>query len=577
MEYTKKVLEVLLLLATVAFAAVAFVKPVDDPDFFWHLENGELIAETGGLPAEDPFSYTTENADPRYLRLIMTGFWIPQLAYLAAHRLAGWHGIIGLRLLILTALFGSVVWRMWRSRVSTFVALVVLCLSVVCFGVAYPLDRPQILSFLFASLLLGMMETVRAGGRPTLFMPLLMVVWANSHGGYIVGDVLLALFAAGSLARLRSEPKQTLQRVAWATSGAVASMLNPNLFNAFPIALQYHGRDHLEFVTEYMSSFRAYSGGEIWPVALWALVGLTVIGIALSRKIYLVDLLILGFGAYFSMAYVRNTAFFAVAMAPLTAYYLDQGIRRVRSPEPLNWVVRLATTAVLVFGVYAFVVRMISTGDVYQRAVSDKYPWEASQFIETAQLDGRMFNHFDWGGFLIWRLGPDRQVFIDGRLLDSEVLSDYQTIGRAELGSGPDRQNALELIDDYQIDYVVQPLFQKNGLVPPLLKLLLPNPDWIPVYIDEGSYVLLRKTPRNLAAAERLELQPNTFIERSLTALDSAISSNPLDARLYLAKGELLLFYGLRTEAQKTLEMGLALEPSNFYIDYYLGQLRRGG
>jgi hypothetical protein len=66
----------------VLFEICAFVlaTPVEEYDFFWHLASGRWIWENGGLPTQDPFSYTQGEPDMRDT-FILRGYWLAQLIY----------------------------------------------------------------------------------------------------------------------------------------------------------------------------------------------------------------------------------------------------------------------------------------------------------------------------------------------------------------------------------------------------------------------------------------------------------------------------------------------------------------
>jgi hypothetical protein len=110
-------------------------------------------------------------------------------------------------------------------------------------------------------------------------------------------------------------------------------------------------------------------------------------------------------------------------------------------------------------------------------------PLEAAEFLEQAQLPGRMFNTYNWGGYLIWRLYPDDPVFVDGRTdlyaLNSRVLEDYALVHWV-------RPGWEEVLDRYGIGYVVT---ERTGL---LDVMLAGSGGWQPVHQDDLAIVYTR-------------------------------------------------------------------------------------
>ncbi|MGH9963021.1 MAG: hypothetical protein ACREBC_38880, partial [Pyrinomonadaceae bacterium] len=112
-------------------------------------------------------------------------------------------------------------------------------------------------------------------------------------------------------------------------------------------------------------------------------------------------------------------------------------------------------------------------------------PINAADFIEEAGISGRMFNSYNYGGYLIYRLYPRQKVFIDGRadVYDDDFLKAYMTILHGEPGWE-------ESFDGYGIDYVI------CHRASPLRQLLLLRGDYKLVYDDNKSSVLLKDAPK---------------------------------------------------------------------------------
>ena len=112
-------------------------------------------------------------------------------------------------------------------------------------------------------------------------------------------------------------------------------------------------------------------------------------------------------------------------------------------------------------------------------ALEKTFPVAAVDFIEEAGLaDGRIYNTYEWGGYLIWRGIP---VFIDGRteLYGNEFFLYYlQTIRVAEKWQQP--------LDEMAVDLV---LLRRNSALATVLQV---SADWQEVYSDDLARVFVR-------------------------------------------------------------------------------------
>ncbi len=172
------------------------MRPMYDPDFFWHLKTGQWIWQTQSLPISDPFSFTTPLDLDWRQRFILSSYWLVQLIYYGFHELGGWWGIFSLRYLVVASLL--VVFYLFRQG-DRLIWFVFSSMALVLILETYPVERPQFLSFvLFAGLYLYLDKRFSQGrsvkyATELLCIVLVMVFWANVHGGVVLGQGLLVL------------------------------------------------------------------------------------------------------------------------------------------------------------------------------------------------------------------------------------------------------------------------------------------------------------------------------------------------------------------------------------------------
>jgi hypothetical protein len=535
--------------------------PITDLDFWWHLKTGEVMVQNRGLLQTDPFTFTGDGVVSNREALILKGYWLWQLIAYGLYSLLGFNGIFLLNFLILGAMAGVVVQQMRRQGVGNILAVGLLTLGFYLLSATYTMERPQMVSFLFAAALLALLNRVRDGGQLGWTLPLLMMVWANLHGGFVVGDLILLCFATGAVIEYRHDLPRLRHLLLWVVVGISASLLNPNGALVFAEIFSFHNSALMTGIYEYQSTWVIFRHGSWFVVLLWLLIALYGVGIWSARRLYWPEFLVALFLAYFSVAYIRNVGFFAVAMLPAIGFSLQQkrALQSRSIARPWGYLIVFAAASLLLW----------QTSERWQKGskeeiLSSLYPEKAAQFILASGLQGRMFNSYNFGGYLIWKLYPQHLVFIDGRGLDVKVYNDWKPITGASLKEEGGRKEFEVLLDRYGIDYVVQQhIYRENGRLTPLLKFLLVKSEWIPIYADQQSYILVRNSQVNAAVIERYRMDKRDFSNKVIGYLTAASNSSPAEVIYQVALAEMLIFVGRYAEAGERLDMIARLQPGN--------------
>ncbi|HEY9283901.1 MAG TPA: hypothetical protein VIP46_10645 [Pyrinomonadaceae bacterium] len=462
---TRRLLPFVLL--SVVFALT--VAPATDPDFWWHLRTGQFIAETGTVPRTDIFSHTAAG------REWVAHEWLTEVLMFAVFEVAGWAGLIGSFSLVMTAALGFA-YRRAAERAShpTLAGAAVLLATLACAPILGV--RPQMISFLLTSvfvLLLGRYALERRA-RCLWPLPALMLVWANMHGAFalglalvgvtIVGVALDELSApAGGEARELEARKEVTQeeeaarassvrrRLGGAWSGvrplcvalaacAAAVALNPNGVRLFTYPLETIASGAMQRnIQEWLSP--DFHRTEALPFALLLLS--TFAALALSpRRPRPSELLLLAVSAYAALRSWRNIPFFALVAAPVLAEHAWLLVNERRRPPatkgggaartPALQLILNATLFVVVPAALC-VVTVARAAGRQESVEREKYPAAAVEFLRGQKQAGPVFNAYGWGGYLVWKLHPERAVYIDGRadVYGDALVEDYL---RAEAG-----------------------------------------------------------------------------------------------------------------------------------------------
>jgi hypothetical protein len=549
-----------------AITAVDQLQPISDADFFWHLKTGEWIWQHQALPTADPFAYPTPATLDARQRFTLTSYWLSQIAYHLLATAGGFPAIVLLRFLIV-GLLVAVILPQKRGDTPLFAGMLVLAL--VGLGM-FPLERPQAFSFVLYAALLGLLGSLREpapSGRRRLAVaaavPALMLLWANTHGAFLLGQVTIVLVLGCEGLKFFRQGLQPLPAVAYrrlllvGALGLIFSFANPNTYHA--IEYLRPGPEGLQAANiEYQSTVSIFTSLSLYRVAVfWAVLLLAALGFAASWRrpdITAIALLAgLGAASFFRSRYVP---FFLVAAVPVAAAGLSVEVLR-------KWaravVVGLAAVAALYFASRdrSTMVEPPSGGWV------DRYfPEEEADFIVREGLQGRMYNNPNWGGYLMWRLAPQRKVFSDGRGLDQPSYLATVVIdnARGELVFGVPAWKRL--LDTNGIQYVITPLFGR-GVLYPLVNALLRDDEWHLVFSGYNSLIFVRSSPENgrviLSRGQPKEL----FLDDMIEWYTRRSAQYPGNMFLHLTRGELLVSRRRFAEARAAYARVLELAPFN--------------
>jgi hypothetical protein len=400
---TKHTFLIVLFLGLFAMTA----RNVTDPDVWWHLKTGEYIAQHKSVPHTDPFSYTRAGAP------WIAHEWLTELGMYELQRTTGFGGLI----LIFAALLATAFFLLYlRCGPAPYIAgAATLCAAwatAPIWGV-----RPQVLSLLLTSLWLLILE--RSERNPNLLwwtLPLTLL-WVNLHAGFALGLVLSALFLAGEFIekRLNFIPsRHTHSRTAAFILflDLLLVPLNPNRLRMFSYPIEtLRSAAMRNYIAEWASP--NFHHPEYWPFLLIILAAFATLSISRTPPRPR-DLILLLVGLYASLASIRMIPLFVLIAIPFIAKRLgnwphsDHPLRRVPS--------RTAFNAVIVLAMAIFASLRIAYVIHHQpEAEARQVPTRAVAFLQQHPPAGPIFNHYDWGGYLIWKLYPSTLVFIDGR------------------------------------------------------------------------------------------------------------------------------------------------------------------
>jgi len=451
-----------------------------DPDTWWHIAVGQRIMDTHVFPTADFYSFTAPGTH------WIAYEWLGEMAMAFAAHLDGLRGLANLQILLVAIVTVLLYYYAYVRCGNWKAACVATGIFLPIASVIFTL-RPQLFGYVFLLITFICLEKFGQGHSRALWvLPPLMVVWINTHGTFAFGMAMMAAYYAGGLFKfelggLVAEPWTKRQRVQLLTTiflCLVATLITPygTELAAYPLIMATSQPFNIANIQEWQ------------PLAFNLAIGKYFLGLVLALflahiffpiKYKLHELAILLFAVYSAAVHIRFMLVFVMVIVPVVAMFIVRWMPRY-DPAKEKYALNLAMMAVMLIGIAKY---LPSRAEV-AKVVGKDYPVAAVDYLRQHPHLTGMFNDYGYGGYLIWQLGPQHKVFIDGRADMYEysgVFQDYAKIANLE-------NNALELLGKYGVQSC---LIKRHSA---LETLLAASPGWKRVYADDNSVFFVRST-----------------------------------------------------------------------------------
>jgi hypothetical protein len=445
-----------------------------DNDLWVHLFTGRLILGSGAVPRVDDLSYTAAGLS------WIDHEWLTEAAFAAAFDALGSTGLwlCKLALALLTA------WLVWlpvarRSR-SPWVRGPVMLLVLATLARGYAI-RPQLITYLGIAALLAWLDRLEEARRRPAAWALVALsgagfaLWANAHGGFIVGLGTLGLFSAAPRFTADAAAPSAPLRLAMLAAASAAACLNPYGPALFAYLLAEMRAPHP--LTEWQPVHPTDPAHAPFLLMLAALIATLPFARTLRRRPWWAALVAI-VGAM-AIRHQRHIPLFAVCAAAPLAEQVDAALGWLRARTHLRLsatahsaiAVALVALALAQLGLLANRIRLTRGRIVYAAA---EYPVGALRFLRERDVHGHLAVPLDWGGYALWHGAPAVSVSLDGRfatVYPPHVVEDNFAFFRGAAGSSGTR-----LLDAYDTTLVLVP----QGVPTPLDG----RPGWRLLYAD---------------------------------------------------------------------------------------------
>jgi hypothetical protein len=492
------------LLSALLFTSLS-VKLLGDAGIGWHIRTGQQIVATHSIPRTDPFSSKMRG------KAWFAWEWLYDVIVGQLESAWGLNGPLWLTAVVIAAVFAWLFRLLIDRGTDLFVALLFTLLAAWASTIHF-LVRPHVLSWLFILTWFWILDSTEreipdteAGKQQRLwFLPILMLLWVNVHGGFLVGFVLLTFYWIGALGTWWRADEQRLEesllkiaagkRVRQLTLVGVASAC-ASLMNPYGWKLHEHIYGYLSnrFLMNHIEEFQSpdFHGVAQRCFLLLLLVSLAAL-IARGRQLRLSEVLTVLFAVYAGLYASRNipvsSILLAVVVAPITPgvkVLSGFALRMKKVQSELKGHIWPLLSVGVTLAIVANAGRVGGRQWIDTHFDPNRMPVGATTFLRSQQINGPILSPDYWGGYLIYRLYPHNSVVIDDRhdFYGEQFLRSYLTMMRAEPG--------WEDFVKSHGDCIVLP----RGSA--LAAILSRTPEWKVVYSDNIAVVFLPANERD--------------------------------------------------------------------------------
>jgi hypothetical protein len=467
-----------------------------DTDLWGHIRFGQAVIAQRHLILRDPYSYTV------YGGRWSNHEWLTEVVMAAAYDALGVFGLKLWKFACVAATMLLVVTGLAETRASPAVQLNTL--TVVAIAMMPQMEfRPQLFTFVMFAAMLALLARHNYRGRAPLWLVIpMMALWANLHGGFIMGIAVLALYAvAAGIGDFAAGVGlgRALRLGALTLAALIATMVTPYGLETWSPVLhalcnpmtRVAVTDWQPLVFAIMRQWHAHPAGAIYMLCAVALMVAFVASVGLEpRGGDLPLVLIAAVMCVAAFVAVRNLPLAIIACALPMARHASLIFAHLRERAAVATgakfdapPTRSATSPWLATGIAAMLAAYSGIFSAGLR-MDKPYPSGAVAFMRAHDLHGNILGDFGWGEYLIWHTAPASKVFIDGRY---DTVYPYALIDRY-IAFYFDRPGAQALLTAYPHDLV---------LIPPASRaydLMRRQADWRLIYRDADSALFARAT-----------------------------------------------------------------------------------
>ncbi len=519
------------------------LSPLPTADTWWMLASGREIVNNYTIPKTDVFSYTA------YGKPWINHEWLSSVIFYKLYQWGGWAFLYIFKIVFILAAYIISLYSSYKKSNSVFASVLAgLWMVAVSGGDMYFDIRAYIFTYLFLAISILLLNLEFENNKNTLlWLPLITLLWANTHGGFILIFVLLLIynisFGTEYMLHIRGKNLSLTPHLkkGWAVLCFMflSSLANPYGYHILLYPFSFH-KD--VFYRKHLIEWIApdYFGRNIFLTI--TVVVVFILLVLFRKKMNLKDFLLYIAFTHLAMTTVRHSVLYSIACMPLVAVIIRE-IERMKPLERLlNVTQKYGTIPIAIIGLLYFLPQFYNIDYSNLNMEKTLFPKAGVLFIKMNPIPPPMYNPYEWGGYMIWHLYPNYKVFIDGRantVYPESVYKESLISMRGDVGWE-------KILNKYKINFVICNKFLRDVNNHHLPDVLQKSPQWYLIFEDDVEMIFVKNTPKNYKLIERakknllflpvtpyllnkkaIELIRKGELEKSEILLNKALKLNP--------------------------------------------------
>lgn len=354
--------------------------------------------------------------------------------------------------------------------------------------------RSQSFTYFFFAMWFYLLNLVREGKNRILFIfPLLMLIWANLHGGFLAGIGLLLIYAIAEAVNKREFVKYLWTLLACFT----ATLINPYGFKYWAYLIDAVTMNR-PYIPEWDPINFFASVGQYWSFKLFFILAiLSYVFIFVKKRfkdINWSEFAVLCVTFYMAISHKRHLVFFVIAASSSIYYYIGSASNWLSSvlsfkgknfiPPIVTRVLNNAKDITVYFFIFAISLIIVSFKPIKVAVLPSQFPVKAVEFIKINKLKGNLLVLFNWGSYALWNLYPDNKIAVDGRYEEVYSNAFINEVARFHYSGA----NWDDLLVKYHTDVILLPTNYD------CYKQVLMIKNWKEIYKDEWASVFVPRS-----------------------------------------------------------------------------------
>ena len=479
-----------------------------------HIKTGEIIWQTKSVPNINLFSFTVPDHS------FINHHWLAEVIFYLLNLAVGLKGLIIFKVIINLLSF-LLIYLAVRKRASIWTIVPIFVLSILIFTERTDV-RPEIFSYLcLAYYLFAISKSKYENSHHWLYaLPFIQIFWTNTHIYFALGPILFFFYLIdrfiessydynGGLFGFKDRHCNRPVLIIFVLV-ILSTLVNPNFINGalapLKILIDYGysivENQNIFFLTDYGISKFTISLFE-----LSVIVFILSYVVAIRRGAKKITFEILTGLAFIILAgkMIRNFGPYAFVFASIASTNFGYIKKDISKKMALTLsIITVIGLSYLSYSVYSdSFYNFIGSYKHFELAIPSGAEG-AVNFIKENKIKGPVFNNFDIGSYMIWKMYPDEKVFVDGRpeAYGQEFFDNiYKPMQE-------DPKVWTKLSEQYDINYI---LFTHTDITPwaqIFLNRISQDKNWPMIYLDGNSVIFIKDTIANKALISKSRITP---------------------------------------------------------------------